>query len=159
MLGCRSIHQQVSRLVTTDPLSWQGDEYLQESELLTLNAAPTVGYKITPEISIAAGLQVEFIKARTIQQKAIAAGPVFGQQKIIADDIGVGFTLGALYKSSTTGTSVGVGYRSAVDHRIDGSSAQYTAFSRICRYLMQTFKTPEVVTASIRQDISTGILL
>ncbi len=132
-----------------DPYTWQGDEYFQASKLLVLNAAPTIGYKITPEISVAAGLQVEYMYVRTINQIYV---PGKVDQKIVADDLGFGFTLGALYKSETTGTNIGIGYRSAVKHSLQG----YVNVPGVLPHVDITadYTSPQMVTASIRQELT-----
>ena len=65
-------------LTTKPERNWRGRSLGQTSELLTINAAPTVGYKIMPGVAVAAGAQVQYINARLT---AIVPGPIGSLQK------------------------------------------------------------------------------
>jgi len=136
--------------------SWGGAAYNRRSEILTLNAAPTVGYKLTPNLSVAAGLQVEYMKARLTS--AVPVGALFANDIVIkGDDVAVGFTLGALYKSENTGTSLGVGYRSSIHHNLEGTLHGHPVIA--AGDIKAELDTPEMVTVSLRQDVMSGLAL
>ena len=134
--------------------SWAGAQLNRRSEIMTINAAPTIGYKIAPNLSVAAGLQIEYISAR-LEQAVIA--PIGPSAVIKGDDTAVGFTLGALYKNEESGTSIGVGFRSMISHELDGTThipgvTPLTATKAV-------IDTPEMVTASIRQQVTDSLAL
>ncbi|MCP4937356.1 MAG: transporter [bacterium] len=138
-----------------DP-GWGGATYNRKSEMLTFNVAPTVGYKVTPGISIAAGLQVEYIKARLASAAPVAA--LFATDIVIkGDDVAVGYTLGALFEP-TSSTKIGVGFRSSIKHKLDGTIRSHAAVG-LNDDVTAKLDTPEMVTASIRQQVTPSLAL
>ena len=51
-------------LTTKPEREWQGQSLGRTSQLLTINGAPTVGYRVMPGLSIAVGAQVQYIDAK-----------------------------------------------------------------------------------------------
>ena len=145
-----SVNSPFGLVTEAEPGIWAGDSTFRKSEMLTINAAPTVGYKVTPDFSVAVGLQIEYVKVRLAT--AVAPGiPITSTLK--GDDIDVGFTLGALYKNADSGTSIGVGFRSSISHELDGEVINPFLPGGIVG-VTAAFDTPEVITASIRQELS-----
>ena len=143
-----SINAPFGLVTKADDQDWSGAHLNRKSSILTFNAAPTVGYKITPNISLAAGLQIEYIDVRLAGN---STGGGTGPDVVIkGKDIAVGFTLGALYKSDG-GTSIGVGFRSSIDHDVSGTMHQDGAFAFD---ITANLKTPEMVTVSLKQQIT-----
>lgn len=113
---------------------WIGRYHALNSELLTININPTLAYKVTSDISIGAGAQIEYIDATlsnaidfgSIGAAAGIPGAAPTQQdgftELEGDDWGFGFTLGALYEP-LPGTRLGVGYRSQVTHELEGDTS------------------------------------
>ncbi|MCF6199343.1 MAG: outer membrane protein transport protein [Hyphomicrobiaceae bacterium] len=151
-----SINSPLGLVTDADNKLWGGAAYNRRSEILTVNAAPTVGYKILPNLSIAAGLQVEYMKVRLASAVPVAA--LFANDIVIkGDDVAVGFTLGALYKSEDTGTSLGIGYRSSISHKLEGTLHGHPAIAD--GNIKADLDTPEMVTVSLRQDVASGLAL
>ena len=146
-----SINAPFGLVTKADDRNWGGAMHNVKSEILTINGAPTVGYKITPELSVAAGLQIQYFKVRLASRS-----PTIPSLDVVlkGDDIAVGFTAGLLYKSEATGTSMGLGYRSTVKHKLEGT--RRGLFSASTTDITAGLDTPEMVTASIRQEISPG---
>ena len=102
---------------------------------------------------IGAGVQAEMIEGKLMKGQPIAAPLAnWPNSALDADDIAVGFTAGVLW-SPNPGTSIGLGFRSSINHDLEGSlsipdlplgSAGVTA----------NLKTPETVTLSLRQALS-----
>ncbi|MEO0729439.1 MAG: outer membrane protein transport protein, partial [Pseudomonadota bacterium] len=114
------------------------------SRLLTFNAAPTIGYKIAPGLSVAAGIQVQYITAKLSTENA-----ALGTVRVEADDIGVGFTAGILYQPSSW-TSIGLGFRSSISHTLEGD--QTNALGR--DDVEASADLPEIVTFSFKQNLT-----
>lgn len=135
--------------LTTDPSNslWDGAALARESKIETYNFAPSVSYRVAPGFLIGAGLQVEYIKARLARAFVSPLNPA--EITVKGDDIAVGFTAGALF-SPAPGTSIGIGYRSSIDHDIDGNIIGAVFVPNVNAPL----KTPEIVTASFRQVIA-----
>ena len=73
---------------------------------------PTLAYKITPELSIGVGAQVEYLRVRLNSDL----------RSVDADSWGAGATVGILWQPSPA-TSIGLGYRSAVTQDLAGTYA------------------------------------
>lgn len=131
-------------LTTKPERDWRGQALGRTSELLTVNAAPTVGYKVMPGVAVAAGVQVQYIDARLT-----SIVPGFGAATIEGDDWGFGFTAGVLVEPSPT-TKIGLGFRSSVSHRLEGRESSNQGSSPI----EADVELPELVTLSLRQQIT-----
>ena len=110
---------------------WIGRYHALHSKLETLNINPALAVEVAPGLSLGAGAQLQYAEAtlsNAIDFGTIGAfgGVPFavptrqdGRARITGDDWGYGFTLGALYEP-WDGSRIGVGYRSAVKHRLSG---------------------------------------
>ncbi|UFS72517.1 outer membrane protein transport protein [Geomonas sp. RF6] len=115
-----------------DP-SWVGRYHAVKSELVTLNINPAIAYRVNDHLSLGAGVDVQYAKAKL--SSAIDFGTIFGAAGLPGytpqgndgmvtmkgDSWGVGFNLGMLYQF-TPGTRVGITYRSRIDHTLKGSA-------------------------------------
>lgn len=131
-------------LTTKPEEDWRGRALGQTSKLLTVNAAPTVGYKVMPGVSIAAGAQVQYIDARLT-----SILPGLGSLEVEGDDWGFGFTAGVLIEPTST-TKIGLGFRSSVSHTLEGDQSSNIGSSSI----NADIELPELVTLSLRQQVT-----
>ncbi len=137
-------------LTTKPENNWRGKALGQTSELLTVNAAPTVGYEIMPGVSIAAGVQVQYIDARlTSVFSGVPGLSPLGALTVEADDWGFGFTAGVLIEPSSA-TKIGLGFRSSVSHTLEGRQTSNVGSSTIDADV----ELPELVTLSVRQQVT-----
>ncbi|MGB1238675.1 MAG: OmpP1/FadL family transporter [Pseudomonadales bacterium] len=98
---------------------WVGANANVKSEITTINLAPSLSYKVTPKFSVGASLQIE--KAEGELTREVTTGLNTSTPSILqADDIGFGYTLGALYQYSDKGR-IGFNYRSQVKHDLEGT--------------------------------------
>jgi long-chain fatty acid transport protein len=111
-------------LATEWPDDWEGRYLTTKSEMTTFNFNPVVSYRVTPDISMAAG--AAFLKLdATLENKlnmallGFPAGSADGNQKFEGDGQGVGYNLGLSAKLNDK-LSLGVSYRSAIDVTADG---------------------------------------
>jgi long-chain fatty acid transport protein len=99
---------------------WEGRYIATRSSIETYNINPVVSYRITPDLSFAAGLDV-IIMDTTLENKVNLSG--FGlpdaNQKFKGDGTGVGYNLGIAYNAGH-GISLGASYRSEVEIDISG---------------------------------------
>lgn len=119
-------------LITHYPTDWAGRYYAEYTKLMTINATPVVAFEVTPQLSLGAGLQIEYAKGKlgtaidigTIGALAGIPGAIPGRQDGFAhldgDGWATGFTLGAIAKP-TPDLTLGLSYRSKIDHTLDGS--------------------------------------
>lgn len=135
-------------LTTDGKYAWAGSQFARESKITTYNFNPTVSYRVAPGVLIGAGLQVEYIDAQLRQAFGAPNGPTAA---VKGDDVGFGFTAGILI-SPANGTSLGLGYRSKIEHDLEGSFhiAGLAPQSRISADI----ELPEIVTLSLRQQLT-----
>lgn len=132
--------------VTQYDETWAGRYHATKSALTTITATPTIAFNPVPEVTIAAGFQAQYVDAElnnavdfgTIGVAAAAASPALagafaargitpvpgrsdGQASLTGDDWGFGFTLGFLVEPFE-GTRFGVGFRSEIEHDVDGEA-------------------------------------
>jgi len=129
--------------------NWSGRNFARTSSIKTYNFNPTLGYMLTPTVAVGAGVQIEYIDAKLKQ----AASPALGSQSITVegDDIAVGFTLGVMW-APRQGTALGLGFRSALDHRLDGTISIVSG-ALPSAGITADVTLPEVVTLSLRQAL------
>ncbi|MBV8447723.1 MAG: outer membrane protein transport protein [Hyphomicrobiales bacterium] len=126
--------------------AWAGQVYGRSARIVSYDAAPSVAYKINDWISIAAGLQVEYFKARLSQ--ALGVLPTSPSAILEGDDTSVGYTLGATLKP-TPWTEVGLGFRSSVHEDVGGSLTTPAGALPV----KAKINLPEELTLGVRQKI------
>jgi len=124
-------------LATEYDKHWVGRYHAIESDLLSVNINPSVAYKVNDNLSVGAGISVQYLKAKLT--KAIDFGSLDflgklglpahalgltpqeadGHAELNGDSWGVGYNIGFLYEF-TKNTRMGIAYRSRIDHTIDG---------------------------------------
>jgi long-chain fatty acid transport protein len=135
-------------------LNYLGAELGRTAKLFTINAAPTLGYRIAPGITIGVGAQIQYARAKL----AFASGAPFGPSSVYkdADDFAFGATAGILFEP-TAGTSIGLGYRSQLSHELDGRFS--FAGGPFQSGVTADLDLPDIVTLSIRQAIAPNMRL
>jgi len=135
-------------------LDYLGAELGRTTKLFTLNAAPTLAYKIAPGITVGAGVQIQYARAKM----ALASGAPDGPSSVYkdADDIAFGGTAGILIEPMA-GTSIGLGYRSQLSHEMEGEFS--LAGGPYQRGVTGDLDLPDIVTLSIRQAIAPNMRL
>ncbi len=113
-----------------DNTDWAGSPIGVTSEIFSVNLNPNLAYKLTDTLTVGAGLQVQYIdvRLRSGSDNGITAAVTGNNpptntlegRETEGDDWGVGATAGVIWKPMT-GTSLGVGFRSAVDVELDGT--------------------------------------
>jgi long-chain fatty acid transport protein len=113
------------------------------SKLLTINANPMVAYRIAPGITVGAGVQMEWARGKL----QFRTGPASVAQ-FKGDDWAFGATAGVLLEPAA-GTSIGLGWRSALSHDLDGYFRSGVRMDAV-----GTIDLPDIVTLSLRQEIT-----
>ena len=137
--------------------NWYGTAHGQYSGITVVNLTPALAYKLTDQLTLGAGLNLQYAQAH------LTGGlPVQGVTDMRADDSGLGYILGVTY-APWKRTRVGVSYRSAVKHKLKGDNemsrvhpvvtqskgladGKYDVFAKIT--------TPETVTFSAAYDLN-----
>ena len=164
-------------LRTDYPASWAGRYYALKSELLTINATPVVAYQVTPEVTLGAGLQIEYAKGTltsSIDTGTLGAlngipGAIPGGQDSFARVSGsnwtFGYTLGAMLRPRPSLT-LGIAYRSSLQQdlkgpltfSLDGAGVGATIKSLTGLFTNTMQKTPitmpDMITSGAKMDFS-----
>ena len=105
-------------LGTKPEQNWAGQFYSRSSNVFSVNVNPLVGYKINEQLSVAVGLQVQYLDVTLKTGVPTALG--FPSGSLEGDDTGFGATAGLSYKPFD-GTELGLGYRSGISHKLEGT--------------------------------------
>lgn len=142
--------------LTTKPenSNWAGKFEARTSKLRTFNFNPIASYKLTDQLAVAGGLQVEYIRT-TLKSAFPGIGGLAGPNPSVAIDdataFDVGYTLGLLWQSAI-GTDIGIGFRSSIEHDLKGTL--FVAGAPLGSIGVSAgLETPEILTASFRQDL------
>jgi long-chain fatty acid transport protein len=138
--------------LSTEPENrvWAGQTFARHSKIETYNAQPVLAYRVNPTLIVAAGLQIEYIEGTLKSASGLSAGAANAVVK--GDDIAIGFTAGVLWQPMP-GTSVGLGFRSSIDHTLEGTFG-VVGVSPSFAGISAGVETPETVTLSWRQDLA-----
>jgi len=138
-------------LVTQNPYNWAGQIFGRTSKVMSINATPTLAYRITDQFSVAAGVQIMKFKVRLTQATGISAGAA--SATLEGDDVAFGYTLGATYKPMP-GTEIGIGYRSQVKPKLEGTLTTTSAID-----IHSDLTLPDQVTVGLRQTLTDDFTL
>jgi long-chain fatty acid transport protein len=129
-------------------MSYPGNILGQTTKLTMIDANPTFAYRIAPGVTIGAGVQIAWAQAK-LQFQEVPGVP--SQAQFLGTDWAYGGTAGIMLEPMR-GTTIGLGYRSQMDLDLGGRlkqpllGASFDASS--------TLKLPDLVTLSLRQEIS-----
>ncbi len=142
-------------LVTKPDFYWAGQLYGRTTSVFSLEAGPTVAYKVNDWLSVGAAVRGQYFKVRYFS--AIGPSPVFPSPfapsaGLEGDSFGVGYSLGATL-TPAAGTTIGIGFRSAVQHDLDGEF-QYAGVPISARIVL-----PETVSVGISQQVTDAFTL
>lgn len=131
---------------------WRGSLFAATSKLRIITATPSVAYRINDMISIGVGLQVQYASARqTARFPGAPFTPVAGGVGITeADGWGIGWTAG-ITLTPWAGTQIGLGWRSFVDQKVEGTTIFGPFVSNNSR---GTLHLPNRVNLSLRQTVT-----
>ncbi len=132
-----------------DDSDYTGRQHGLNASMLTFNITPTVSYEVMNGVNIAAGIQLQYMNLGFKFQ----GQPGTGTEVDVSDEIGVGFTLGIMLKPAE-GTAIGVGFRSKVEHNLEGELRQP---GQRPTEASADFETPEILTVSISQALASNI--
>lgn len=134
-------------LVTKPNQAWSGQIYARTSRVFSGNFNPIIGIKVTDWLSVAAGPTIEYLDIRLKRATSFVATAPTAELK--GDATNVGFSAGVTI-TPFAGTTIGVGYRSSIDHDISGRVITPTAVVPVKSQL----NTPDLVTVGLTQAIT-----
>jgi len=120
-----------------------------ETELTTINVSPSVAFAVNDKFSIGGGVDIQYADAELKNQTGI--GPATERESILeGDDISVGYNLGFQYRPIET-TEIGVHYRSAISHELDGNISLEGVFDESGS---ADLDLPDIATFGVAHDIN-----
>jgi long-chain fatty acid transport protein len=157
---------------------WVGRYHALKTELITLNINPTVAWKVNDRLALGAGVSAQYAEAEMSQAidfgtilasqgAGTAPGSLDGKATLEGDDWAYGFNLGVLY-ACENGRRLGLAYRSAIDHELEGDASFDTPDPARPLQAMGLFRDtggaadlrlPDTVTAGIYQPVGGSLAL
>ncbi len=117
------------------------------SQIFSINFNPVISYQLSNWLTVALGAQIEYLDTRYTSIFL----PGHGISDLRGDDTALGLTAGVLL-TPLPGTSLGVGYRSRINHTLEGTLT--TGGGATLSATASDFDLPDVVTVGIRQNIT-----
>jgi long-chain fatty acid transport protein len=138
--------------LTTDGRDgWAGSPAGDKSAVATYNFNPTASYKFNDMLSVGIGAQIEYMSVELTNRLSPSGAQSFAAK---GGDFGFGLTAGLLFEPTDT-TDIGIGFRSSVAHKLEGKARIGAGNPDI----HARFKSPELVTLGIRQQVSDQLTL
>ncbi|MBS0372700.1 MAG: outer membrane protein transport protein [Proteobacteria bacterium] len=107
-------------LITKYDDPWLGGAQAIKFDIKTYNINPSLAYRLNDKVSIGGGVSIQRIEVDYRRQATVTAAALAATHGTFsADDVSLGWNLGALFTLSPT-TKVGVSYRSEVRHKLEG---------------------------------------
>jgi long-chain fatty acid transport protein len=100
---------------------WEGRYLATKSRITTFNINPALSWRVTPRLSLAAGLDILLLDAKLQQRRPFLPDLPDIKQQFTGDGEGVGFNTGLLLKI-TDRLSLGATYRSEIKVDVDGQA-------------------------------------
>jgi long-chain fatty acid transport protein len=131
---------------------WSGQLYGRSNKIVSTGAQPTLSVKVNDWLSIGGGLIVNRLSFGN--RAAVLPLPGAPSNVLDMDSWGLGATAGVTL-TPADGTTIGVGYRSTVSHRLEGHlqvpGAEFNVASRV--------NMPDRLNVGISQRFGTGTTL
>jgi long-chain fatty acid transport protein len=126
--------------------------YARNAKIFSTNFNPVIGYKVNESLSLAVGLQAQWFDVIDFSRRS-APGVALGlETELEGEDWGFGFTFGALWRPME-GTEIGVGYRSAVKHELEGT-LNAPIIGAFNTPVTAEVDLPDLATVSLRQRLN-----
>jgi long-chain fatty acid transport protein len=122
------------------PDIWAGRNYAENTSLRTYTATPMLAWRINEMISVGLGVQIQYGEA-DLNRGLVLPPATLLTTNLSGNGWAWGVTAGVTVKP-TAGTTIGLGWRSQMDQKIDG-----------------TFNVPAVIPGSTPGDVSTKLKL
>ncbi len=123
------------------------------SNLLTLNAQPSIAYKLNDAVSLGGGLDIQYADATlTSALPPLTPGDPDGVNRLSGDDISLGWNAGILVKLDS-GVRLGLHYRSGVTHSLKGDYEAELGGATMSSSIRARLSLPDSATASVSAPV------
>lgn len=138
---------------------WTGSQVAGATSLFTTNINPMLAYRLSEQLSIGVGAQIQYAKGILKFATGTPTGP---NSYFEGDDLAVGGTAGIMF-TPNPGTRIGLGYRSQITHKLEGTqgttgaptgSPALNAGVNAGIGAEVEIKLPDIVTLSFSQALS-----
>ena len=136
-------------MITKYDEEWAGSDHGITSKVISATVTPMFAYKVTDKLSLGAGLQMQYIRARltnTAQNQQIKTA-------VKGDAFDIGYQLGAMYEFNEN-TRVGVAYRSQVKHKLTGELSSAAPVPNLNQNINARLTTPEMLSMGIYHQLN-----
>lgn len=136
-------------MITKYDRDWPGSDHGITSKVMTATVTPMFAYKATDKLSLGAGLQMQYVKARltgTSNGGAVSTA-------MEGDAFDIGYQLGAMYEFNEN-TRVGVAYRSQVKHKLTGDLTASMPLPSLNQDIFAKLNTPEMLSMGVFHQIN-----
>ncbi|MDP9196473.1 MAG: OmpP1/FadL family transporter [Pseudomonadota bacterium] len=137
--------------VTEYEPTWFGRYDSIRSELLTIDVAPSVAYRLSDWLSVGGGIDIQYAKAEL--SNAVPTGGPDATSEVSGSDISFGVNLGVQMRP-WDGTSIGLHYRSQITHDIEGDATVSTILGTTVADAGAELNLPDIVGLGISQQIT-----
>ncbi len=137
-------------MITKYDHEYAGSDHGVTSKVISATVTPMAAYKVTDKLSLGAGLQLQYFRARLTNT---VAGPYSPMAAVHGDAFDVGYQLGAMYEFNDK-TRVGVGYRSEVKHKIKGKIDSEIPWSMLNQNIHTNLTTPDMLSLGAYHQIN-----
>lgn len=144
-------------MITKYDDAWAGRFHGTMSKVTTATVTPMLSYKANDKLSIGAGMQMQYVKARLRNGVLLGVHPVAGiiedKAALEGDAFDVGYQLGGLYEFNPQ-TRIGVGYRSEIRHKLKGDVSFAGIASPMSQDISARLTTPASLSVGAYHDIN-----
>lgn len=136
-------------MITKYDEEWAGSDHGITSKVISATVTPMFAYKVTDKLSLGAGLQMQYIRARltnTAQNQRIKTATK-------GDAFDIGYQLGAMYEFNEN-TRIGVAYRSQVKHKLTGELSSAAPVPYLNQNINARLTTPEMLSMGIYHQLN-----
>ena len=136
------------------PAVWGGTGrfYAQDSNVASYNFNPNIAYKLTDWLSVAIGFQAQYMWVNYQQFTGVASNFTLN-----GTGWGYGLTAGVTI-TPTASTTIGIGYRSGINNKIDGTMSGGVGLSTNGP-INTTVNLPDTLTIGLRQGLTDRLTL
>lgn len=142
-------------LKTEPETRWAGSTVGDSTRLFTTNFNPTLGYRLSDQLSVGVGAQFEYAKGVL---KFATTTPGSPSTYFEGTDFTAGATAGLMY-TPTPSTRIGLGWRSQMTHTLEGNittpaQAPFGALFATPIHSKVDLRLPDIVNLSVQQAIT-----
>ncbi|MCB1478536.1 MAG: outer membrane protein transport protein [Rhodobiaceae bacterium] len=139
-----------AKIDAEDP-TWSGRYQLTKTDITTYSGTLSLAYQLTETLAVGGGVTVEYFDGK-FERTEIGPGGFDYTGFLEGDDVEVGFSAGLIWKPHD-GTTIGLAYRSQMDHDFNGSAGLRDVVAYGAQY---DLTMPQIVSLGIRQKLHSG---